>query len=646
MEPMIKASLSSEANQREIRNLEVAYRAACESIVLLKNEGALPFKGKRVAAFGPGVSRTIKGGTGSGEVNERHSVSILEGLEERGFEVMTKAWINDFEAEYDKAYAKFKDGQKFKINPFNIAASLNASFANFQMPSGRAVTKADIANSCTENCIYVLSRQAGEGGDRRAEKGDYYLTDAEYKAIEFCAKNYKNFVLIINCGSAIDMAFTEKIKGIGAILYISQLGTQGGKAVADILSGAVAPSGKLADTWAKTYSDLPFSDEYSYLNGNLDDEYYKEGIFVGYRYFDSFGVQPLYPFGFGLGYSKFSLGKPVISSQGSKIDIKLKVRNAGRKHSGRETVQVYVTAPEGKLNKEYQRLAAFAKTELLAPSQSQELSLRFDMRKLASFRFDDASFVLEAGDYVVRVGTSSRDTVPAAMLRLEKEAIISRHEHICPLRKPFLELKAPARQAEELDAKLPVIVVEPDSIETVVFEYKTPEISDDRHVRGIVDGLSVKEMAEIVVGVGMFGGEKKFDMPGAVGCTTSKFWDKGLANIALCDGPAGLRINQRSTLSEDGKTKALDLPISVFEALPKAMKDKMLGDPEREQILYQFSTAFPVEAALAQSWNTELLQEIGKAAALQLIHRIETQDKGDFTEKCFQSKLHIRQSTR
>lgn len=613
MEPLTKASYSDDVSDREKRNLEVAYRAACESVVMLKNEGALPFKGKLIAAFGAGVSKTIKGGTGSGEVNERSSVSILDGLENRGFRVTTKGWIEDFNAEYEKAYAKYQKESKHKFNIFKLGDSLSNLFGCFRMPSGRAVTKKDIAESGTENCIYVLSRQAGEGGDRRMEKGDYCLTDAELKAIKFCARNYENFVLIINCGSSIDMSALADIPDINAILYISQLGSQGGNAVADVLSGAVSPSGKLADSWAKAYSDLPFSDEYGCLNGDLDNDYYKEGIYVGYRYFDSFGVEPLYPFGYGLGYSKFKVGAPQVTVSGHELNVKVTVKNTGRKYGGKETVQLYVSPPAGKLEKEYQRLAAFAKTDLLAPGKSQELELCFDMAALASFRFDDACFVLEPGDYILRVGTSSRDTSPAAVLRLGREVIVSRHRHICPLNRPFFELKAPERTAESIDSKVPVLEIDAESFTTKEFDYTPPALCEDQRVRAFVDGLSLRDMAEIVVGIGMFGGETRFSLPGAAGNTTSKFWDKGLANVALCDGPAGLRIQQRSTVSAEGKLKAVGQSISALDALPKALQTRLQGSPENEPVVYQYTTAFPVASALAQSWNEELLYEVGGA---------------------------------
>ena len=170
MKLLTKASFSPDVTARERENLQVAYQAACEGMVLLKNDGALPFKTKKVALYGPGASMTIKGGTGSGEVNERHSVTILEGLENRGFEITTRAWIEDFEKGYAEAAAAYQEEKKKRVNFLKFSSIMNMLFDNFRAPVGRTITPEDVAASDTDSCIYVLSRQAGEGCDRRAER--------------------------------------------------------------------------------------------------------------------------------------------------------------------------------------------------------------------------------------------------------------------------------------------------------------------------------------------------------------------------------------------------------------------------------------------------------------------------------------------
>ena len=618
MKPLTKASLSPEANQREKDNLVVAYKAACEAIVLLKNDGALPFKTKKVALYGPGASMTIKGGTGSGEVNERHSVTILEGMENRGFTVTTRDWITDFEKSYAEAELAYKEEKKKRVNILKPNTIMEMLFDNFRAPVGSPVTDEWVSRSDTDSCIYVLSRQAGEGGERKAEKGDMFLTDEERAAITACAEKYEKFLLVINCGSAIDMAFAEEIPGINAILYICQLGTEGGHAFADVISGDVTPSGKLSDTWAKQYSDIPFANEYSYLNGNLDDEYYKEGIYVGYRYFDSFGVEPAYPFGFGLSYTSFDVYSAGVRLDGSVVTVNAAVVNTGDTFSGKEVAQLYLSAPNGKLHKEYQSLAAFGKTTELAPGSKQIMALTFDLRTMASYREADACYVLEQGDYILRLGNSSRNTVPVGVITVGEDVIVSRHDHICPVRSPIEELKAEPFAAESIVPGLPRMDLEPGAIETVVYSYETPAAANTEAAEAFVSQLKLEEMVDIVVGIGMFGGETRFNLPGSVGNTTSKFWDKGLTNVALCDGPAGLRIQKRSALTKNGKIKAIDMAMSIFEAFPGFVKKFMVGDPQKDTVLYQYTTAFPVANALAQTWNRELMYEVGSAICREM----------------------------
>ena len=351
--------------------------------------------------------------------------------------------------------------------------------------------------------------------------------------------------------------------------------------------------------------------EYSYLNGNLKDEFYREGIYVGYRYFDSFGKEPLYPFGFGLSYTDFSVETDSVQVSGKRVSVFAKVQNIGERFSGKETVQLYVSAPNGRLYKEYQSLAAFAKTKLLSPGETEMLTLSFSMEDLASYEEVDSRYVLEAGDYILRLGNSSRAAKPVAVLRLDREVTVSEHEAVCPLNRPMTEMKV-AAFAFDSTGDLPRYELKAKDFETARYRYETPEVNREPRVRALLESLSLEEMADIVVGAGMFG-KSRFDLPGSVGNTTSRFWDRGLANVALCDGPAGLRIQSRSALDKKGRIKPLQMSLSVLEMLPEIVKKPMLGDPEKDTPLYQYSTAFPVATALAQTWNAPLLREIGQA---------------------------------
>lgn len=608
MEFLTRAHLSQEPNERELKNRAVAYELACEGMVLLKNDGVLPFTTKKVALYGPGANRTIKGGTGSGEVNERHSVSILEGMENRGFEILSKKWIEDYEVFYEKAHADYREEKKKRLNFLKVSSIMDMLFDNFRMPTGPAIT--EVVD--TDSCVYVLSRQAGEGGDRKLEAGDYYITEEEKAAIAFCASHYDKFVLVINCGSAMDMGFLEEIPGIRAVLYICQPGTEGGHAVADILSGTVTPSGKLTDTWAKRYQDIPFAMEYSSLNGDLKQENYKEGIYVGYRYFDSFGVEPAFPFGFGLSYTQFAMACSGMQVDGRQVQMQVLVTNVGSRFAGKEVVQLYVSAPNGQLHKEYQSLAAFQKTDLLAPGDSQTVMLQFDLGSLASYQQEGGYFVLEKGEYVIRLGNSSRNTVIAAVVELPQQVIISQHQHICPLQQPLEELVAPEREQEDLSGAIRC-QISPNAFETTFHSYENPAICRDVRVRQWLKKLTVPDMVDIVVGVGQLKNRHGFTLPGAVGVTTSKFWDRGLANVALCDGPAGLRVMSRSTVDAKGHVKPVEMAMSVYEYIPAPVKKLLTGDIQKEVPLYQFTTAYPVANCLAQSWNTALMERFGNA---------------------------------
>ena len=224
---------------------------------------------KKIALYGPGATKTIKGGTGSGEVKERYVVNILEGLVNKGLEITTMDWLNEYETIYNRELSKFNKEKKKKVNLFNITGIMGQLALEFQAPVGSRITRKTIADTC----IYVLCRQAGEAGDRKLEKGDYYLLDEEYEAIKKCASLYKNFILVINAGSSIDLSFVDEIKGIDAILYVSQLGMEMGNAVASIITGEVNPSGKLTNTWVNNYSDIPFSNEYALVFSNTFAEF-------------------------------------------------------------------------------------------------------------------------------------------------------------------------------------------------------------------------------------------------------------------------------------------------------------------------------------------------------------------------------------
>lgn len=298
-----KASYQDTVTEREAKNKALAFEAAAEGIVLLENDGSLPIKPGKLALFGAGAAYTIQGGSGSGEVNARHTVSALKGLENSGFTVTTKDWIHRYDAEWRAGKEAFLRENRKKLYQFNVKVLADLLAAEYRYPSGGQISEEEICESGTDTCVYVLSRQSGEGHDRRDEAGSYRLTTVEEDNIRLCAQRYKCFVLVINTGAPIDLSPLDDIPGINAVVYMNQLGMEGGNALAAVLTGERSPCGKLAVTWAKHYMDYPYSDEFGPYAKDSGHAHYKEGIYVGYRYFDSFLVEPRYSFGYGKGWT-------------------------------------------------------------------------------------------------------------------------------------------------------------------------------------------------------------------------------------------------------------------------------------------------------------------------------------------------------
>nr|WP_294469306.1 glycoside hydrolase family 3 protein [uncultured Sellimonas sp.] len=597
---------------------EIARRAAGEGIVLLKNEGhLLPLKkGSRLALFGAGASRTVKGGTGSGDVNERKSISIYEGLVDAGFEITTENWLHDYEEEYrrkrlewkEEILEKTKDGTDF-FSAYSTSA--------FQVPEGPDVYKTD-----TDMAVFVLARNAGEGADRQAEKGDYFLNDKEYAMLSAICDQYEKVILIVNSGGVVDLSFLDTMPEIQAVLAVSQPGQEGGTAVADVISGFVSPSGKLTDTWALSYKDYPNAATFSHNNGNVRKEMYEEGIYVGYRYFDTFEVPVRYGFGYGLSYASFSVSTDRIETENNgTVRVIVKVRNESREFSGKEVIQLYVSLPEGKLEKEFRRLCAFAKTGKLAPGEEENVELTFEAGDLASFDESRAAWILEAGCYGIYVGSSLAGSTLEGILVVNEEKVLAETAHICPLRETLKELGAPSEKVSRRYKNLvnnvsnvPRISYELDGLAPVryCYDYKEPE----DEAAEIARGLSREQLILLAVGdpgkgQGSNLGSAGISVPGSAGETSSCAQEQGVPNLVLADGPAGLRLNQKYAVC-DGKIQTLPFT-AAFE------KGFFYDGPELTgEMHYQYCTAFPVGTLLAQTWNEELIQEVGDAVGEEM----------------------------
>lgn len=388
-----------------------AYEAAANGMVLLKNDGFLPMRPGKVALFGAGAEYTTFCGTGSGFAFSPYTVSVRQGLERAGFEITSGLWLKKYTAAVKRARKESK------------LSMLDKRFSGIQPDApDPIITEAELSAAANaDTAIYVVRRSTGENLDRRAEKGDYYLSDIEEQNIRGLTEKFRHTLVVLNT-CVIDASAAESIPGISAIILMGQAGLEAGNALANILTGKVTPSGKLTDTWAKRYDDYPAAATFSANDGQALQEDYNEGIFVGYRYFDTAGLDVVYPFGYGLSYTEFEYEKINVRADWSCVTVTLTVANIG-KYSGREVVQVYASAPNGRLPKPYQELKGYAKTGLLAPGERESVEIRFATEALASYDESTASYIMEPGDYRIRVGTHSRSTTVAAVIRLDAAAV-------------------------------------------------------------------------------------------------------------------------------------------------------------------------------------------------------------------------------
>jgi len=431
-------------------HLQEARQIAADGMVLLKNDNhTLPLAAGKVALFGAGAWDTATCGTGSGFVFAPYTVSVYQGLCNAGFTVTSESWLKRFAAAEKEANKKDKTLSKIDRTFSGVRILMD------ELP----ITDAELtAAKATDTAIYVIRRNAGENNDRKAKKGDYYLSGQEYANLQKVAGNFAHTIVILNT-CVIDANFLFEIPGIDAAVLMGHAGCESGNALADVLTGKICPSGHLTDTWAKCYSDYPTSSTFAENDGNTDQEDYREDIFVGYRYFDTFGVEPLFPFGYGLSYTEFRQSVLSVEADWEKIRLEIQTENIGR-HSGRYVTQVYVTAPEGKLPQPLQELKGFAKTGLLKPGQTEILHITIPTESLASYDAQTACFLMEKGDYVIRTGSQSRDAKAVHILRLNENAVV---RWVSDLVQPDRELEfltPPKRTAEGFSVPVTALFAE------------------------------------------------------------------------------------------------------------------------------------------------------------------------------------------
>ncbi len=406
-----------------LKHTQLSRRAATEGMVLLKNENkTLPLaKGERVALFGKATIEYIKGGGGSGDVNVPYICNIFEGFEEKDIQIYMP--LVDFYKEYVKRESVNIPTQAQINATWDIVNAMefctkrdDMTYDTFaSMHVKEPAVPDELIESAAQNAdvaVITLSRFSAEGVDRRPQAGDYYLSDIEKDIIDKAGKLFKKVIVVINSGATIDCEYFAENSAVGAVLFGWQGGLEGGAAIADILCGDVNPSGKLADTITKSYDYYPCKADFWECFDHVD---YSEDIYVGYRYFETIPGKKecvRYPFGFGLSYTQFELSGKLCGVDNGTVVVAVTVKNVGDT-AGKEVVQVYYSAPQGKLGKPSKELAAFQKTKLLAPGEAQTLALTFKVSDMASFddlgKICKSAYVLEKGKYEFFVGTSVRD---------------------------------------------------------------------------------------------------------------------------------------------------------------------------------------------------------------------------------------------
>lgn len=424
------------------KHAQISRQVASEGMILLKNEGVLPMTTvKKVALFGNNSYELIAGGTGSGDVNKSYMISLDKGLENANYTVHA-----NLAASYKRYYKDGKAKLPPPASPFHPHTVVPEMYVDTALAQKMALEN-DIA-------IFTIGKHSGEFIDRTLDK-DFNLTSSEKVAFETVSKAFqaqgKKVVVVLNIGGVIETASWKD--EADAILLTWQGGLESGNAIADILKGNVNPSGKLATTFPIAYIDEPSSKNYpgkvtevisnKMLLADTDaaEVTYEEGIYVGYRYFNTFKVKPSYAFGYGLSYTTFRYDNLILSSTTfkDKLKVTVTVTNSG-KVAGKEIVQLYLSAPTNQLNKPESELKAFGKTKLLQPNKSQVLSFYISTSDLASFNPAKSAWIADAGRYTIKIGSSSLNIKNKAFFTLQKSQQLSKTSKILLPQKGIKEL--------------------------------------------------------------------------------------------------------------------------------------------------------------------------------------------------------------
>ena len=649
---------SKQIGELEAEGYDRAYQSSVEGMVLLENNGVLPMKPQRVALFGFGARHTMVRGIGSGDITLRYETSVEKGLLNAGFSISSGKWLDRFDALYTQ-YRKELSRQLQEESERTGIDELHLYYARDHiLPIDVSVSEEELPEEQGENetAIYVLTRKEGEGIDNRYAKGEYLPKDTEIAALKLLRNRFGKLILLLNIGSPIDM---QEILAIGpdAVLLIYQGTAEIGNAAAALLTGKETPSGKLPATWAVDYFDFPNSREFGVNDGNIDDELYREGLYIGYRYFDSFRKKPLYPFGYGLSYTTFSYELTGLFTRGSEVLVDVRVENIGRVF-GKAVVQLYISLPAIKLDQPVKQLVCYGKTDLLHPGDSKVISLSFHMEDLASFSKDDSAYLLEKGEYLLWLGACSTGDAEAKSVTRADEPVFcgcitltgeritrkTRHLFTRPIEFNVLTSDIHATPPENA-AAYPQVIIDPDSIpaDGKVIYADTPEdlkqtypsvrpnatLDDVRNgeltLEELVSTFSNEELIHLVVGE--FYKHPRYKMAsvsthiiGACGETTNYFLperakkegrpDRKIPYTVMADGPAGLRLIPRFQADAKGNMLMLD-PVLNYENGDFSRDPGYAEFDEGYEDYYQYVTGLPIGVQLASTWNQELLYDLG-----------------------------------
>ena len=593
----------------EKKHIKIMRETASECTLFLKKNQEFPIsKPCNVLLVGSGARNTQKGGLGSGDTEPSNYTTCEEGLEKAGFVITSKKWLDEYPLQKEKLI-----GEHMKyIETMHIQNKITQCFRMMAFPEydyNLDLTfeqKADIA-------IYVLARNSGEGTDRRLIEGDVYLTHTEIKDILYLNKNYKKFILVLNVGGVVDLSPVNEVSNI---LLLSQLGIVTGDILADIILGKANPSGKLATTWAKPK-------EYNTMKnfGFLHSTNYKEGVYVGYRYFDSNGVEPLYPFGFGLSYTEFNINKNSLEKNREKITVSVKVKNVGN-YSGKEVIQVYVSPSQKHVDKPYQSLVAFKKTPELKPNEEVELNIEFKLSQVARYDTQTASYILDKGNYIIRVGNCSRKTEIFGYIKLSQDVVTQQLKNIKA--NPKFEDWVPNTSKypkDNLDNVQKILLNKDDfDFDIATYTY-VPKIYEE------IKKLTDKELAYLCVGGFVESKEENNEKQrGLNGLTTRKV--ESIKNyLRMVDGAAGVRIARVYSNDHHRFKRLVTDPAWLNNYNYLYTLDKIsltLTKNEKEDfskyrnVIYQHATSLPIPTAQAQSFNVDLIQKYGEIVGKEM----------------------------